>query len=264
MTTKQMKEIYEANPDEWIALWSATIGWMKHGAWLKTSTPAFIDENHYKLIHIKHKDILSAWLADNSVEIEFRYGIGTKFESTWNTSSYFIENYNPDLEYRLRDKSSWCKECNMYKRDCICRIKEKEDVKTLSKQSSQSISSELSDSSNTSDIGLPNINKRQGKGGWRLPKIEELLSIVDYTTHNPASSIDITSNFYWSSTTTASYTSSAWGVYFGVGYSGYHSKYSIRHVRYVIDTENGLEWGKDAPTTMTWHEAMEYAESLNV
>ena len=67
MTTKQMKEIYEANPDEWIALWSATIGWMKHGAWLKTSTPAFIDENHYKLIHIKHKDILSAWLADNSV-----------------------------------------------------------------------------------------------------------------------------------------------------------------------------------------------------
>ena len=171
MTTKQMKEIYEANPDEWIALWSATIGWMKHGAWLKTSTPAFIDENHYKLIHIKHKDILSAWLADNSVEIEFRYGIGTKFESTWNTSSYFIENYNPDLEYRLRDKSSWCKECNMYKRDCICRIKEKEDVKTLSKQSSQSISSELSDSSNTSDIGLPNINSFTAHG-FEVPDFE--------------------------------------------------------------------------------------------
>ena len=38
------------------------------------------------------------------------------------------------------------------------RLKEEEDVETLFEQSSQSISSELSDSSNTSDIGLPNIN----------------------------------------------------------------------------------------------------------
>ena len=263
MTTKQMKEIYEANPDEWIALWSATIGWMKHGAWLKTSTPAFIDENHYKLIHIKHKDILSAWLADNSVEIEFRYGIGTKFESTWNTSSYFIENYNPDLEYRLRDKSSWCKECNMYKRDCICRIKEKEDVKTLSKQSSQSISSELSDSSNTSDIGLPNINKRQGKGGWRLPKIEELLSIVDYTTHNPASTADITSGHYWSSTIFARHTSYAWAVHFDAGNSDYYAKHTSRYVCCVRDTQDGLEWGEETPARMTWDEATVYAEGLN-
>ena len=107
-------------------------------------------------------------------------------------------------------------------------------------------------------------NKRQGKGRWRLPKIEELLSIVDYTTHNPASGIDITSNFYWSSTTTAGYTSSAWGVYFGVGYSGYHSKTCIMYIRCIRDTENGLEWGEDASTKMSWHEAMEYAESLNV
>ena len=107
-------------------------------------------------------------------------------------------------------------------------------------------------------------NKMQGKGRWRLPTVQELLSLVDYTKHNPASGIDITSNFYWSSTTTASYTSSAWGVYFGVGYSGYHSKYGIRYVRCIRDTQDGLKWSKDAPTEMTWHEAMEYAESLNV
>ena len=107
-------------------------------------------------------------------------------------------------------------------------------------------------------------NKRQGKGGWRLPKIEELLSIVDYTTHNPASIADITSGYYWSSTTYVSFTNSAWGVYFGVGYSSYHNKYSSMYVRCVRETGNGLEWSKDAPKRMTWHEAMEYAESLNV
>ena len=107
-------------------------------------------------------------------------------------------------------------------------------------------------------------NKKSSVGKFRLPTIQELLRLVDYTKNNPASSIDITSNFYWSSTTTASYTSSAWGVYFGVGYSGYHSKTSIMYVRCVRETDNGLEWSKDAPKKLTWHEAMEYAESLNV
>jgi hypothetical protein len=29
-------------------------------------------------------------------------------------------------------------------------------------------------------------------------------------------------------------------------------------------TDNGLEWSEDAPIEMTWYQAMEYAESLNV
>ena len=70
MTTKQMQKKYNQSPDSWIALWATTMGGLKHGKWLKTSTPAFIDENHYKLIHIKHKDILDAYLDDNNIGIE--------------------------------------------------------------------------------------------------------------------------------------------------------------------------------------------------
>ena len=148
MTTKQMKKKYNQAPDEWIALWSMPIGWINHGKWVKSINPAFNEENYYKLISVKHKDILDAYLADNSVEIEFYLPYfmctdGTELEATWEVGDNFIENYSPELTYRL---------------------KEKEDVKTLSKQSSQSISSELSDSSNTSDIGLPNINNFQDYG----------------------------------------------------------------------------------------------------
>ena len=158
MTTKQMKEIYEANPDEWIALWSTAIGWMNHGKWCKSRNPAFIIENHYKLVHIKHKQALKAYLADNAVEIEYEFDEETYNNAGWYTEHNFIENYNPDLEYRL---------------------KEKEDVKTLSKQSSQSTSSELSDSSNTSDIGLPNI-KSFTAHGFEVPDFEgEILKEID-------------------------------------------------------------------------------------
>jgi len=57
-------------------------------------------------------------------------------------------------------------------------------------------------------------------GGWRLPNLNELTSIVDDTRSNPA--IDSTfkntiSDFYWSSTTMVNSTSYVWVVYFGVG-----------------------------------------------
>ena len=109
-------------------------------------------------------------------------------------------------------------------------------------------------------------NKRQGKGRWRLPTIEELLSIVDYTKHNPASNINITSNTYWSSTTYASLSDcdGAWGVGFYGGNSDYYYKIGSYYVCCVRDTQDGFEWGEDAPTRMTWDEAMEYAEYLNV
>ena len=60
-----------------------------------------------------------------------------------------------------------------------------------------------------------------GKTDWRLPSIEELMSITDKGRVNPA--IDpvfqnVTSDFYWSSTTDASGSSDAWVVYFYGGY----------------------------------------------
>ena len=107
-------------------------------------------------------------------------------------------------------------------------------------------------------------NKKSSVGKFRLPTIQELLSLVDYTKHNPASNVDITSYYYWSSTTSASFTSFAWGVNFSSGGSDDYYKYSSLYVRCVRDTDNGLEWSEDAPTEMTWYQAMEYAESLNV
>ena len=92
------KQIYEANPSAWIVLWAIPIGWMNHGKWVKSIDPKFNEENHYKLISIKHKDILDAYLADNSV------GIETSFYSEWQSVSDFIENYEPDLEYRLEER----------------------------------------------------------------------------------------------------------------------------------------------------------------
>ena len=230
MTTKQMKHMYEANPDEWIVLWAIPIGWMNHGKWVKSINPAFNEENYYKLVHIKHKQVLEAYLADNNVYIgrrrDYSHSVGFFKEDN------FIENYNPDLDYRLKEKynvvtdfnntyceatelhknniedsineissnscSSWNKlyfinTANKWTEEFICVpsdsklqqiyydttknkwiytiekaepiiTNKEEDVKTLSKQSSQSISSELSDSSNTSDIGLPNINNFQDYG----------------------------------------------------------------------------------------------------
>ena len=99
-----MKEVYEANPNDWIALWSTPIEWRNHGVWFKTSNPNFTEEFHYRLIHIKHKGILKAYLADNDVEIVLKNcRVSTEATEVLNTISNFIENYNPDLEYRLKE-----------------------------------------------------------------------------------------------------------------------------------------------------------------
>jgi len=75
-----------------------------------------------------------------------------------------------------------------------------------------------------------------GHTDWRLPNKNELLSIVDYGTYNPAISPifqNTSSNFYWSSTTNANYASDAWVVFFYTGYTGDSAKADTLYVRCV-------------------------------
>jgi hypothetical protein len=74
-------------------------------------------------------------------------------------------------------------------------------------------------------------------GGWRLPTIRELLSLVDYERHDPAINTDVFTcdpNWYWTSTAAApSPGDYAWFVYFGDGYAGWSSRGNDGFVRAV-------------------------------
>lgn len=74
--------------------------------------------------------------------------------------------------------------------------------------------------------------------GWRLPTVKELLSLVDYETHNPACSVfpDCPSEWFWSSSPVSGSTTYAWFVDFINGYPSYSAvcnTYRVRCVRSV-------------------------------
>ena len=63
--------------------------------------------------------------------------------------------------------------------------------------------------------------KFAGFSGWRLPSIDELLSITDDTKYNPAIKngfLNVTTGLYWSSSPYVSGSSNAWGMNFLSGY----------------------------------------------
>ena len=71
--------------------------------------------------------------------------------------------------------------------------------------------------------------------GWRLPTIQELLTLVDYTTHRPACSVfpDCPSEWFWSSSPYDN--ADAWSVYFGFGLVDFLSRHHGNAVRCVRD-----------------------------
>lgn len=72
-------------------------------------------------------------------------------------------------------------------------------------------------------------------GGWRLPTIKELLSLVDYERSSPAidPAFECNSDWYWASTPVASVSGCAWFVLFGVGGARWVDRYYYGFVRAV-------------------------------
>lgn len=82
----------------------------KHNyCWHIKENPLFTNIGEYKLIHKKHKEILDAYLADNSVEIEFSYGDAI----VWDIQEDFISRYTEKKHYRLKPKQEY----PIFKRD---------------------------------------------------------------------------------------------------------------------------------------------------
>ena len=74
-----------------------------------------------------------------------------------------------------------------------------------------------------------------GYTDWRLPNIDELKTLIDDTIYSPASTFPgMLSEYFWSSSSHAHYTTPAWRVDFSYGYVNYSSKantYCARCVR---------------------------------
>jgi len=79
--------------------------------------------------------------------------------------------------------------------------------------------------------------------GWRLPTIDELLSIVDDAKHDPATELaDMLSSGYWSSTTYTYDADYAWlvGFYSGYFYDNDVNKSNSYYVRAVRDEKEEI------------------------
>jgi hypothetical protein len=124
-----------------------------------------------------------------------------------------------------------------------------------------------------------------GEEGWRLPLINELLSIVDSSQYGPSINTAYfpdTQEVYWSSTIgTVSIPNYHWFAQFRDGSINFYDAYVRMSVRAVLDersssyfsdhgdgtvndTATGLMWQKDPADTFTWEQALAYCENLTL
>jgi len=74
--------------------------------------------------------------------------------------------------------------------------------------------------------------------GWRLPAIEELITLVDFTKFEPATELPkMLSSLYWSSSTSADHQAYAWLVGFATGGVFSYEKTFNNYVRFVRSPE---------------------------
>lgn len=147
---------------------------------------------------------------------------------------------------------------------------------------------------NAQDVFIAQLNAEKfgGYSDWRLPTLEDLHSIVDFSIHYPGPGINTEyfpntmDNDYWSSYSFAADTDKAWFVDFGGGWvarcyygKNHHSNF-VRAVRggqpqsfdtlvingdgTVTDDGTGLTWQQNCPGKMTWKNALEYCENLSL
>jgi hypothetical protein len=73
----------------------------------------------------------------------------------------------------------------------------------------------------------------KGKG-WRLPTVEEQITLIDFSQSNPASDFpDMPSESFWSSSSYADSVPVAWFVNFYYGYVSLYNKSNAGYVRCV-------------------------------
>lgn len=83
--------------------------------------------------------------------------------------------------------------------------------------------------------GACSLTDGSSPGEWRLPNIDELLSLIDRSQTAPALPagtpfVDAQASNYWSSTSSSSNTDSAWFVFFADGFSDFNPKATASYV----------------------------------